>query len=57
MIDPEVTREVCLVTVVGRRWSSPVATFVQAIRRYSWPTITDLMRRAAAEREQDSAAG
>jgi LysR family hydrogen peroxide-inducible transcriptional activator len=35
--DAEVWREVNLVTVVGRRWSSPLASFVQAIRRYRWP--------------------
>jgi DNA-binding transcriptional LysR family regulator len=35
--DPEVTREVCLVTVAGRRWSPALATFVQALRRYRWP--------------------
>ncbi|MDO9710813.1 LysR family transcriptional regulator [Paracraurococcus lichenis] len=34
--DPEVRREVSLVTVAGRRWSSPLASFVQAIRRYPW---------------------
>jgi DNA-binding transcriptional LysR family regulator len=35
--DPEVVREVALVTVAGRRWSSPLAGFVRAIRRYRWP--------------------
>jgi DNA-binding transcriptional LysR family regulator len=34
--EPEVIREVSLVTIAGRRWSSPVASFVQAIRRYRW---------------------
>ncbi|MBV8455796.1 MAG: LysR family transcriptional regulator [Acetobacteraceae bacterium] len=37
VIDPTVEREVCLVTVAGRRWSPPVATFVQAVQRYPWP--------------------
>jgi DNA-binding transcriptional LysR family regulator len=37
VLDPEVTRQVCLVTVAGRRWSSPLASFVQALRRYRWP--------------------
>ena len=32
-----VEREVCLVTVAGRRWSSPVSAFVRAVRRYRWP--------------------
>jgi DNA-binding transcriptional LysR family regulator len=35
--DPEVTREVCLATVAGRRWSAPLASFVQAVRDYAWP--------------------
>lgn len=35
--DAEVWREVNLVTVAGRRWSTPLATFVQAIRRHRWP--------------------
>jgi DNA-binding transcriptional LysR family regulator len=37
VIDPVIEREVSLVTVAGRRWSSPVAAFVKAIRRYRWP--------------------
>jgi LysR family hydrogen peroxide-inducible transcriptional activator len=37
VLEPEVTREVSLVTVAGRRWSAPLATFVQALRRYRWP--------------------
>jgi LysR family transcriptional regulator, hydrogen peroxide-inducible genes activator len=39
--DPEVRREVCLVTVAGRRWSSPLGSFVQAIRRYRWPETAE----------------
>jgi DNA-binding transcriptional LysR family regulator len=35
--DPEVAREVAVVTVAGRRWSPPLASFVQALRRYRWP--------------------
>lgn len=38
VIEPAVDREVCLVTVGGRRWSSPVAAFVRAVERYRWPT-------------------
>ena len=34
--EPDVSREVCLVTVAGRRWSSPVAAFVKAARAYRW---------------------
>lgn len=37
VIEPAVMRDVCLVTVAGRRWSPPVAAFVQAVQRYSWP--------------------
>ena len=37
VIDPADEREVSLVTVAGRRWSSPVAAFVKAIRAYRWP--------------------
>ncbi len=41
VLEPEVTRQVCLVTVAGRRWSSPVASFVQALRRYRWPEMQE----------------
>ena len=37
VIDPEVSREVCLITMSGRRFSPAVATFVRAIKAYSWP--------------------
>ena len=40
--DPEVTREVCLVTVAGRRWSPALASFVQALRRYRWPEAAEV---------------
>jgi len=36
LIDPEVTREVMLVTVGGRRYSPAVAAFVRAIKAYPW---------------------
>jgi DNA-binding transcriptional LysR family regulator len=38
-ISPSVEREVCLVTVAGRRWSSPVSAFVRAARSYHWPRV------------------
>jgi LysR family hydrogen peroxide-inducible transcriptional activator len=38
VIEPEVVREVLLVTVAGRRHSPAVATFVRAIKSYPWPT-------------------
>ena len=37
VIEPEVVREVCLVTVSGRRFSPAVATFVRALKAYKWP--------------------
>jgi LysR family hydrogen peroxide-inducible transcriptional activator len=37
LVDPEVTREVSLVTVAGRRFSPAVAAFVRAITAYPWP--------------------
>jgi DNA-binding transcriptional LysR family regulator len=37
VVQPSVEREVCLVTVAGRRWSSPVSAFVRAVRQYHWP--------------------
>lgn len=45
--DPEVTRDVALVTVAGRRWSPAVASFVQAVRRYRWPEGHDTARASA----------
>ncbi len=36
LIEPEVTREVCLISVPGRRFSPAVAAFVQAVKRYPW---------------------
>ena len=35
--EPEVTREVSLVTVAGRRHSPALATFIRAIKAYAWP--------------------
>jgi DNA-binding transcriptional LysR family regulator len=36
VIDLAIEREVCLVTVAGRRWSSPLSAFVRAARQYRW---------------------
>jgi DNA-binding transcriptional LysR family regulator len=41
VLEPEVVREVSMVTVAGRRWSPPVASFVNALRRYRWPESMD----------------
>jgi DNA-binding transcriptional LysR family regulator len=51
VLSPMVKREVCLVTVAGRRWSSPVAAFVKAVRSYDWPvgSMPDLRDRAAED--------
>jgi LysR family transcriptional regulator, hydrogen peroxide-inducible genes activator len=38
VIEPEVVREVSLVTVSGRRFSPAVTTFVRALKAYKWPT-------------------
>ncbi len=38
VVSPSIEREVCLVTVAGRRWSSPLAAFVRSLRQYPWPT-------------------
>lgn len=37
VVDPSVARDVSLVTVAGRRWSSPLSAFVHAVRQYRWP--------------------
>jgi LysR family transcriptional regulator, hydrogen peroxide-inducible genes activator len=37
VVDPTVAREVSLVTVAGRRWSSPLSAFVRAVSQYRWP--------------------
>jgi DNA-binding transcriptional LysR family regulator len=37
LVEPEVTRDISLVTVAGRRFSPAVATFVRAIKAYPWP--------------------
>jgi LysR family transcriptional regulator, hydrogen peroxide-inducible genes activator len=37
LIEPEITRDVSLVTVAGRRFSPAVAAFVRAIKAYRWP--------------------
>jgi DNA-binding transcriptional LysR family regulator len=36
VVSPAVARDVCLVSVAGRRWSPPVAAFVHAIKGHSW---------------------
>jgi LysR family hydrogen peroxide-inducible transcriptional activator len=52
VIEPSVEREVCLVTVAGRRWSSPVAAFVRAVRQYKWPEPLQLGEETSADLRQ-----
>lgn len=51
VVSPSIERDVCLVTVAGRRWSSPVAAFVRAVRRYPWPSASDDRHRHEVWRE------
>jgi DNA-binding transcriptional LysR family regulator len=37
VIDPVISRQICLVTVAGRRWSSPVSALIGELRQYRWP--------------------
>lgn len=51
VVEPEVNREVCLVTVAGRRFSPAVLTFVNAIKSYGWaeaPATVSMQRQIAA---------
>ena len=38
VVDPEITREVSLASIAGRRFSPAVSTFVRAIQAYKWPS-------------------
>ena len=63
VVAPAVDRHVCLVTVGGRRQSSPVKALVHAVRRYPWPlapSAATLAQSAAASRsvaQDDGSAG
>lgn len=46
--EPEVSRQVCLVTVSGRRFSPAVATFVSAVKSYNWAEGPSTIRRREA---------
>jgi DNA-binding transcriptional LysR family regulator len=39
IVDPVVTRQVCLITISGRRYSPAVKAFIRAVDAYSWPTV------------------
>ena len=49
VVAPAVARNVCLVSVAGRRWSAPVAAFVKAVRRHPWPAGVPQPARDPAE--------
>ncbi|HEV3410189.1 MAG TPA: LysR family transcriptional regulator substrate-binding protein [Chthoniobacterales bacterium] len=36
IIEPEIIRQVCLVTIAGRRFSAAVSTFVRGLRAHRW---------------------
>jgi LysR family transcriptional regulator, hydrogen peroxide-inducible genes activator len=38
VVAPSVERSVCLVSVSGRRPSSPVTAFMRSVRQYAWPS-------------------
>jgi LysR family hydrogen peroxide-inducible transcriptional activator len=46
--DPEVWRDICLVSTSGRRHSPAVATFLKAVRSYDWPQSRLASERSAA---------
>ena len=48
LIDPEVARDVVLLTVAGRRFAPAVSKFVEAIRRYRWPDSAEPERTLVA---------
>lgn len=37
LVEPEVSRRICLATVPGRRFAPAVGTFVRAVRSFNWP--------------------
>ena len=47
VVSPSVERNVCLVTVAGRRWSAPVAAFKRAVQNYAWPAASGVRADAA----------
>ena len=55
VVSPSVERNVCLVTVAGRRWSSPVAAFVQAVRRHPWPSASVVRARRKTNQRSTAA--
>jgi DNA-binding transcriptional LysR family regulator len=56
LVSPSIERNVCLVSVAGRRWSAPVAAFVQAVRRHPWPSASVAPNRRETRRGSTAAA-
>ena len=56
VVAPSTEREVCVVTVAGRRRSSPVEAFVRAVRRYPWPSAPTAREPPEARQEGPVAA-
>lgn len=48
VIEPEVWREICLVTIAGRQQSAAVASFVKALKDFPWPQSRFTTTQAAA---------
>jgi DNA-binding transcriptional LysR family regulator len=48
VVDPQVLRDVCLVSVAGRRFSPAVSSFVNAVKAYEWPDAMSNPSRSAA---------
>jgi LysR family hydrogen peroxide-inducible transcriptional activator len=55
VVSPSIAREVCLVTIAGRRWSSPLSAFVRAVREYRWPQATEGEATLAIEEQAQAA--
>jgi DNA-binding transcriptional LysR family regulator len=56
VVSPIVARNVCLVSIAGRRWSPPVAAFVKAVRRHPWPSASIAPNRRESRRRLAAAA-
>lgn len=56
LVSPSIDRNVCLVTVAGRRWSAPVVAFVRAVRRHRWPSASAAPNRHKTRRRSTAAA-
>jgi LysR family hydrogen peroxide-inducible transcriptional activator len=48
VVEPDIWREVCLVTMAGRRLSPALLTFTKAVKDYPWPESRYAKERSAA---------